>query len=192
MMNSSSWPRSIRPKGLRSVTARQVAVELTANDPLLAHADAELHVDPNNLTNPFHAAGASAVSFLFGALLPLIAILLPPPAARVPVTVAAVLMALAVAGMVSARIGGSSIRLAVTRVVVGGAAGLALTYGIGHLFGTAVTSPAPPTKSILIVNAQMKNSVLSTGLAGSGLGTDFVRAVKQSWYSGRLRRVMFR
>jgi VIT1/CCC1 family predicted Fe2+/Mn2+ transporter len=78
------------------------------------------------------------VSFLLGALLPMLAILLPPPTARVWVTVVAVLLALALAGAVSARIGESSARAAVLRVVIGGAAGLALTYGIGRLFGTAV------------------------------------------------------
>ena len=55
-----------------------------------------------------------------------------------PVTFVAVLAALAIAGAVSARIGGSNPRRAVVRVVIGGAAGLALTYGIGHLFGTAI------------------------------------------------------
>ena len=68
----------------------------------------------------------------------MLVILLPPPARRVGVTVAAVLAALALAGAISARIGGSSRRLAVTRVLIRGAAGLALTYGIGHLFGTAI------------------------------------------------------
>ncbi|MFG2054439.1 VIT family protein [Micromonospora sp. NPDC048930] len=126
-------------KGLRPETARQVAVELTAHDALAAHAEAELKVDPENLASPGHAAFASAVAFVTGALLPLLAILLPPPALRLPVTIAAVLLALGIAGAVSARIGGSSPRLAVTRVVLGGAAGLALTWGIGHLFGTAVS-----------------------------------------------------
>jgi len=125
-------------RGLRPETARQVAIELTAHDALAAHADAELRVDPNNLASPLRAAIASAMSFLLGALLPMVAILLPPPSARVAVTVVAVLLALAGAGAVSARLGGSSVRLAVARVVVGGAAGLALTYGIGHLFGTAI------------------------------------------------------
>lgn len=126
-------------KGLRPETARQVAIELTAHDALAAHAEAELKVDPENLASPGHAAFASAVAFVAGALLPLLAILLPPPALRLPVTVAAVLLALAVAGAVSARIGGGHPRPAIIRVVLGGAAGLALTWGIGHLFGTALS-----------------------------------------------------
>jgi VIT1/CCC1 family predicted Fe2+/Mn2+ transporter len=71
-------------------------------------------------------------------LLPLVAILLPPAALRVPITFVAVLIALGLAGALSARIGGSNIRRAVLRVVIGGALGLAFTYGVGHLFGTAI------------------------------------------------------
>jgi VIT1/CCC1 family predicted Fe2+/Mn2+ transporter len=125
-------------KGLSPATARQVAAELTARDPLTAHLDAELNIDPDDLASPGQAAGASALSFTLGALLPLVAILLPPNAWRVPVCVAAVLVVLAVTGSVSARLGGSSRGRATLRVVVGGALGLALTYGIGHLFGAAI------------------------------------------------------
>ncbi len=126
-------------KGLTPQTARRVAMELTVRDDLAAHAEAELRVDPENLASPLHAAVASAASFVCGALLPLIAILLPPAPWRVGVTVAAVLASLAVTGAVSARIGGSNPRRAVARVVLGGAAGLVLTYAIGHLFGAAIS-----------------------------------------------------
>jgi VIT1/CCC1 family predicted Fe2+/Mn2+ transporter len=125
-------------RGLRPATARRVAEELTERDALTAHLEVELNIDPHDLASPAQAAGASALSFTLGALLPLVAILLPPDAWRVPVCAAAVLVALAVTGTVSARLGGSSPARAVLRVVVGGALGLALTYGIGHLFGTAV------------------------------------------------------
>ncbi|MEO6472081.1 MAG: VIT family protein [Aeromicrobium sp.] len=125
-------------KGLSAETAKQVATELTKHDALKAHAEAELRINPDDLANPFHAAGASALSFFVGALLPLVAILLPPPGVRVIVTAVAVLAALAITGVLSSRIGGSSAKLAVLRVVIGGAAGLALTYGIGSLFGNAV------------------------------------------------------
>lgn len=128
-----------RRKGLTAATARLVAEELTTHDALGAHADAELHIDPDGLTNPWHASAASAVAFTGGALLPLAAILLAPAAVRIAVTVAIVLLALGLAGVLSARLGHSSVRLAVTRVVVGGAAGLALTYAIGRIFGTAVS-----------------------------------------------------
>jgi VIT1/CCC1 family predicted Fe2+/Mn2+ transporter len=127
-----------RAKGLTAPTAETVARELTAHDPLGAHLDAELHLDPEELTNPWQAAAASALSFVLGGLLPLLAILLPPPAWRVPVTVAVVLLALGIAGVLSARIGGANPRRSVLRVVVGGAAGLGVTYVVGHLFGAAV------------------------------------------------------
>lgn len=127
-----------RDKGLSERTAHQVALELTEHDALAAHLDAELGLDPEELTNPWHAAIASAISFTLGALLPLLAILLPPESWRVPVTIVAVLLALAVTGAVSARIGGAPARLAVARVVTGGAIGLAVTYAIGTLFGTAI------------------------------------------------------
>lgn len=81
------------------------------------------------------AAAASAFSSVLGATLPMAAILLPPPAWRVWGTFVVVLLALALAGAVSASIGGSQPGRAVPRVVVGGAIGLAFTYGIGHLVG---------------------------------------------------------
>src|SRR5581483_3049928 len=126
-------------KGLTAATAHTVALELTAHDPLAAHLDAELSLDPDELTNPIIAATASAVSFTLGALLPLIAILIPPPGWRVPVTMVAVLAALALTATISARISGATLHRALTRVVLGGGAGLALTYAIGHLFGTALS-----------------------------------------------------
>jgi VIT1/CCC1 family predicted Fe2+/Mn2+ transporter len=126
-------------KGLRPATARTVALELTSHDALAAHLEAELGIDPDELTSPWQAAGASALSFFLGALLPLVAILLPPVGWRVPVTFVAVLVALAVTGGVSARIGGANVRRALLRVVLGGALGLGVTYGIGHAFGTAMS-----------------------------------------------------
>lgn len=125
-------------KGLRPETARTVALELTERDALAAHLDVELSIDPDNLTSPWQAAGASALAFVLGAVLPLLAILLPPPAWRVPVCVAVVLIALGIAGWTGAVLGGSRRSVAVARVVLGGGAGLAVTYLIGHLFGAAI------------------------------------------------------
>ena len=126
-------------QGLSPATAHQVAVELMAKDAFAAHSAAELGLNPEELVNPWHAALASAVAFTLGALLPLVAILLPPRAWRVPVTVAVVLIALAMTGTFSARLGGGDARRAALRLVIGGALGLALTYVIGHLFGAAVS-----------------------------------------------------
>jgi VIT1/CCC1 family predicted Fe2+/Mn2+ transporter len=126
-----------RAKGLSEPTARTVAAELTAHDPFAAHVDAELGIDPHELTNPWHAASASAAAFTVGAVLPVIAVLLAPVAWRVPVTFVAVLAALALTGEISARLGGTSRRAAVARVVIGGALGMLVTYGVGHLIGAA-------------------------------------------------------
>lgn len=122
-------------KGLRPETARQVAIELTDHDVFAAHVEAELNIDPNELTNPWHAAGASAVAFTAGAVLPLLAILVLPVAIRVPVTFVVVLIALAGTGALSAKLGGARAKTAVLRVVVGGAIGMAVTYGVGLLIG---------------------------------------------------------
>jgi VIT1/CCC1 family predicted Fe2+/Mn2+ transporter len=126
-----------RAKGLSEQTARTVAEELTRHDAFAAHVEVELGIDPTDLTNPWHAAIASAAAFTTGALLPLVAILAPPVAWRVPVTFVAVLVALAVTGEVSARLGGTSRRAAVARVVIGGALGMLVTYGVGNLVHAA-------------------------------------------------------
>ena len=124
-------------KGLSPDTARQVAIELTEHDALAAHLSAELNIDQGDVVGPWHAALASALAFTLGAILPLIAILLPPPAWRVPVTFVAVLVALAITGAIGAQIGGSSRRRATIRVVIGGALALIVTYSIGLLLGTS-------------------------------------------------------
>lgn len=122
-------------KGLAPETAHQVAVELTAHDPLAAHLSAELNISQQDLVSPWHAAFASAIAFIAGAALPLVAILLPPADWRVPITFAVVLVALAITGTTAAHIGGSSRSRAAARVVVGGALALAATYGVGLLLG---------------------------------------------------------
>jgi VIT1/CCC1 family predicted Fe2+/Mn2+ transporter len=124
-------------KGLTPGTARQVAIELTARDAFAAHADAELHLTPDDLTSPWQAAVASAIAFTAGSLLPLAAILAPPPGVRVPVTFAVVVAALAGTGYLSARLGGARPVRAVLRLVCGGAVAMAVTFGVGALVGTA-------------------------------------------------------
>lgn len=125
-------------KGIEPALAREVAEQLTAKDALRAHADIELGIDPDELANPWHAAGASFVSFLVGALLPMIAILLPGPSWQVPVTFVAVLVALALTGRISARLGQAPSLPAVRRNMVGGALAMALTYSIGTAVGVGV------------------------------------------------------
>ena len=125
-----------RDRGLSEATAHQVAVELTAHDALAAHLEVELGIDQDDLVSPWQAAVSSAVAFTVGALLPFLAIVLTPAAARVPVTMAVVLIALAVTGTISARIGGSKPGRSMLRLVAGGAIALAVTWLIGTLLGT--------------------------------------------------------
>lgn len=126
-----------RAKGLSESTATQVAIELTEHDALAAHLSIELNIDQDDIVSPWHAAAASAAAFTIGAILPMLAILLPPADWRIPVTFVAVLMALAVTGTLSATIGGSSRLRATLRVVIGGALALAATYGVGVLLGAS-------------------------------------------------------
>ena len=121
-------------KGLSASTAKKVAEELTAKDPFAAHFDA-LGIDPEHLTNPWHAALASAVAFLVGALIPLIVVLLPPESLRVPITFASVIVALIMTGIVSAKVGNANVTRATVRVVIGGVVAMGVTYGIGRIFG---------------------------------------------------------
>jgi vacuolar iron transporter family protein len=124
-------------KGLTEKTARAVAHELTENDVHLAHFDAELGIDPHNLTDPWHAAFASAGAFLAGAVIPMVAVMLPPHAIRIPVAFISVIFALGVTGTISAKAGGASVRHAATRVVIGGALAMAVTYGVGRIFNVS-------------------------------------------------------
>ncbi|WP_019202878.1 VIT family protein [Tsukamurella sp. 1534] len=124
-----------RSKGLTPETARKVAEELTAADPLQAHLDAELGIDQANLTNPWAAALSSAVAFSVGALIPILASLL--ATQRILAIVLAVLAGLALTGYVSARLGDADVRRATTRVVMGGVIAMSVTYMVGKLLGTA-------------------------------------------------------
>lgn len=121
-------------KGLSRETAFRVAKELTEHDALKAHFDAELGIDPNDLTNPWHAAFASCMSFLSGAIIPLLTVLLSPASIRIPFTFISVTIALIFTGTISAKIGGAHVLRAVIRVVLGGAFAMAVTYVTGRLF----------------------------------------------------------
>jgi len=125
-------------KGLSPALAIEVAQELTAHDGLRAHADAELGIDPNEVASPWQAAWTSAAAFTLGALIPLLAVLLTPAGVRVPACFVAVLAALALTGVLSAHLGGAGRRRAATRTIIGGAAAMAVTYGIGTLVGQSV------------------------------------------------------
>ncbi|MEO6090222.1 MAG: VIT family protein [Umezawaea sp.] len=125
-------------KGLSAELAAEVASELTRKDAFRAHAEAELQIDPDNLTSPWQAAWASLVSFALGALVPVLAITTPPTSWRVWTCVVAVLAGLVLTGAVSARLGGGEPRRAVARNVLVGALTMVITYYTGVLFGVTV------------------------------------------------------
>ncbi|MBO9522141.1 MAG: VIT family protein [Nocardioidaceae bacterium] len=127
-----------RDKGLSEEVALQVAQELTAHDALAAHAEAELGIDPDELTSPWQAAIASMLSFTLGALLPLLTITLFTQDLRIAATVIAVVAALAVTGFASARIAEADVRRAIARNIGGGLLAMGITYLIGRLVGASL------------------------------------------------------
>ncbi|KFU78965.1 VIT1/CCC1 transporter family protein [Amycolatopsis lurida] len=125
-------------KGLSAELAAEVARELTEKDALQAHAEAELGIDPDNLTSPWQAVWASLVAFTVGALLPLLAIVWTPTSARVWACASAVVVGLALTGIVSAKLGDARVGRAIARNVGVGALTMLVTYYVGVLFGTTV------------------------------------------------------
>jgi VIT1/CCC1 family predicted Fe2+/Mn2+ transporter len=122
-------------KGLDEKTAHDVAVQLTTKDPLRAHADADLGIDPDELTSPLAAGLSSLLAFAVGAMIPLLAILLPGPDLRVPVTLVAVVLTLAITGFASAKVGLAKPFPAVLRNMAGGSIAMAITYVVGGMIG---------------------------------------------------------
>ncbi|MBD0743693.1 VIT family protein [Streptomyces sp. CBMA152] len=127
----------LEDRGLSAELAREAAEQLTERDALRAHARVELGIDPDELANPWHAAGASFLAFTAGALLPLLAIVLPTASVRLYVTVGSVLAALALTGWWSARLGSAPVGAAVLRNMGGGALAMGVTYVAGVLLGAA-------------------------------------------------------
>jgi VIT1/CCC1 family predicted Fe2+/Mn2+ transporter len=124
-------------RGLDRDLAHRVAEQLMAHNALEAHARDELGLSVTTAARPLQAAAASAVSFASGAILPILAAAFSPRDRIAVVTVAVSLVALAVLGAVSAGMGGASIGRGVLRVVFWGAAAMALTALVGHVFGVA-------------------------------------------------------
>jgi VIT1/CCC1 family predicted Fe2+/Mn2+ transporter len=125
-------------RGVDRALARQVAQQLMAKDALTAHARDELGISEITTARPVQAALASAATFSVGAAMPLLMVLLSPASALVPVVSAASLGFLALLGAIGARAGGANVLRATARVTFWGALAMALTAGIGKLFGTVV------------------------------------------------------
>lgn len=123
-------------RGLSPATARQVAVELTEKDALAAHLRDELGLTEMLMARPLQAASYSAVSFVIGALLPLLAVVFAPMALRIVLVTAVAVVALAGSGALGAVLGGARAWRGAARVTVGGGLAMAATALIGALVGT--------------------------------------------------------
>lgn len=125
-------------RGVAPELARQVAAQLMAKDALMAHARDELGISEITTARPVQAALTSAATFAVGAAMPLLMVILSPASALVPVVSIASLAFLALLGAIGAKAGGANILRATVRVTFWGALAMALTAGIGALFGTVV------------------------------------------------------
>jgi len=130
--------RLFEQRGVTPKVAAQVARQMSKKDALSVHARAELGIDPDNVTKPWAAAMASMLSFLVGGAIPIVALLLSPRAIEIWLAGVAVLIAMALTGFVSARLGRTPVGRSILRNVVGGLLALAITYGVGNLAGTQV------------------------------------------------------
>src|SRR5690349_3716876 len=125
-------------RGVEPALARQVSQQLMAKDALSAHARDELGISEITAARPIQAALTSAASFAVGAAMPLLMVIVSPVGALVPMVSAASLGFLALLGAIGARAGGANVLRATARVTFWGALAMALTAGIGKLFGTVV------------------------------------------------------
>ncbi len=124
-------------RGLPPELALEVATVLQTKDPLAAHLRDELGQTEAGAARPLQAAGASAASFAVGAVIPLLTAALAPAGLRTAGIAAVTLVALCVLGAVGAALGNAPRIHGTLRVGIGGALALAVTYGIGALFGSA-------------------------------------------------------
>ena len=130
--------RHLRSRGLSPALAAEVAAALSADDALEAHARDELGLADDRRARPLQAAGASALSFAVGAVLPLVAIGVFGSSIRVVACILVTILALAGLGALGARLGGAPELPAVARVVFWGAIAMGATSAIGALVGSVV------------------------------------------------------
>ena len=124
-------------RGLDAALASKVATQLTQHDAIGAHARDELGISDALAARPVQAALASAGTFAVGAVLPLLVVLLFPLSALMWAVSGSSLLFLALLGSVAARAGGASVTTSAVRVTFWGALAMAITAGIGGLFGVA-------------------------------------------------------
>lgn len=122
-------------RGLDTALADQVATQLMQHDALGAHSRDELGISDTLTARPIQAALTSAATFSVGAALPLLLVALLPTAWLMWAVSGSSLLFLALLGSLAARAGGASVLTAAARVTFWGALAMALTSGVGALFG---------------------------------------------------------
>ncbi|WP_337833319.1 VIT family protein [Geoanaerobacter pelophilus] len=125
-------------RGLDEPLARQVAEKLMSDDALLAHARDELGITETLRARPVQAAFASAISFVIGAIVPIITVLLAPAALVTEISSVIALLTLAGLGATAAYAGGAPVAKGAIRVAFWGALAMGLTAGVGKFFGAVV------------------------------------------------------
>jgi VIT1/CCC1 family predicted Fe2+/Mn2+ transporter len=125
-------------RGLDPVLAKQVAQQLMAHDAIGAHARDELGISEGSRARPIQAALASAGSFAVGAVMPLLVATMVSPARVIPFVAGSSLMFLSFLGGLAAHAGGAGVTTGALRVTFWGALAMAVTAGVGSLFGTVV------------------------------------------------------
>jgi VIT1/CCC1 family predicted Fe2+/Mn2+ transporter len=125
-------------RGLDQSLAQQVARQLMKKDALAAHAQDELGISTMTTARPVQAALTSAATFSAGATLPLLIVVISPPAMLVAMVFGTSLCFLALLGAIGARAGGANVARAMIRVTFWGALAMAITAGIGAVVGTVV------------------------------------------------------
>jgi VIT1/CCC1 family predicted Fe2+/Mn2+ transporter len=125
-------------RGLDPTLALEVADQLMVRDELAAHARDELGISEVTTARPIQAAFASALSFTVGAAAPLLVVMIAPPDRLIALVVVFSIICLAALGAIGARAGGAPVGRSVIRVSFWGMLAMALTAGIGRMFGTVV------------------------------------------------------
>lgn len=125
-------------RGVDRTTAEAVADQMSAHDALGTHARDELGFSETTAARPLQAAITSALTFTVGAAAPLAVVPLASKDSLVPAVAAVSLFCLAVLGALGARMGGARLGPSVLRVTFWGVLAMAVTAGVGRLFGTAV------------------------------------------------------
>ncbi|CAB4365095.1 MAG: VIT family protein [Actinobacteria bacterium] len=137
-MELSELAAIYRSRGLSPALAHEVATQLTDHDALGAHLRDELGISADDLARPMQAAGSSAVAFIIGGVIPMVAASLASMSMRISMILGVTVVALIGLGFTGAKAGGAKPGRPIVRVLIGGAAAMGFTMLVGKLFGAAI------------------------------------------------------